>query len=157
MRNFVNTQNTNLERDAEGHRTGFKIYIKVRKPMSVDGFSRWGTKQKVHVGKSKYIWKYYSSSRSLGYVQGIPIENCKTDKALITFLITFAGLGEGETYAIHGWRGKSKRYPIPLLTRALIVVTIQDVEKMAFKVTKTRMGRYWFRKTDDRRHMEREE
>lgn len=156
MRNFVNTQNKTLERDKDGHRTGFKIYIKVRKPMSKDGWDRWGIKQRIHIGKSKYVWKYYSSTRAMNMPNGVPIEFCKSEKSLAIWLITYMGLSEGETYAIHSWRGLSKKYPLPVLTKPLMIITILDVEKLAFKITKSgRYKRYWFTKTEDKTHMER--
>jgi hypothetical protein len=148
-RNFVNTQNTSLERDADGHRTGFKIYIKVRKPMSADGFRRYGAKARVNIGKSRFVWKYYSSSRAMNMPNGIPIAVCKTNKLLGEYLITFFGLSEGETYGLYGWKGYTKKKPLPVLTKCLAQITIMDVEKMAFKFTKAgRLERYYWRKTD---------
>jgi hypothetical protein len=146
-RTFVNGTNPNLERDAEGHRTGFKVYIKVRRPMSDDAFRRWGIKQRVHVGKSRYVWKYYTSTHALGYEQGVPIEFCKNNKSFGEWLINYAYLSEGETYAIYSWRGYSKKKPLPVLTKALAIIEVQNVEKLAFKFSKFgKMSRYWFRR-----------
>ena len=153
MRNFVNTQNKNLARDSKGQRTGFKVYIKVRKPMSDEGFKRLGVKLRVNFGKHKLIWKYYTCSRHLGYPDGIPapLINCSTNKALGTWLITYGGLSNGEVYAIHSWRGKSMKHKIPVLTKALAIIEVQDVEKMAFKFSKDgRLKRFWFRKQEDK-------
>ena len=154
QRNFTPRENDGLERDIEGHRTGFKIYIKVRRPMSIDGFNRWGTKQKVHIGKSRFTWKYYSSSRALGYPNGVPIEAVKTNKAFGEWLINFAYLTEGEIYAIYSWRGMSKKKPIPVLTKPLMTIEVLNIEKLAFKISKDgRMSRYWFRIKDKPRGM----
>lgn len=135
-----------LERDADGHRTGFKIYIKVRRPMSADGWSRWGLRQRPHIGKSRYIWKYYTSTKALGYSNGVPVSECKTNKALGEWLINYAYLSEGEIYAIHGWR-EAKTKTHTALTKPLAIIEVQNIEKMAFKFSKFgRLSRYSFRK-----------
>lgn len=147
MRKF-NKPRQGLERDNKGHRTGFKIYIKVRKPMSPESFLRWGIKQRSHIGKSKWIWKHYSSSTELGYKNGLDIEIMKTNKALGEWLITYAGLAEGEQYAIHGWTaGKTKTHV--KLTKPLAIIEIQSIEKMSFKFTNYgRLNRYWYRREE---------
>jgi hypothetical protein len=153
-RTFVNGTNPSLERDAEGHRTGFKVYIKVRRPMSQEGWNRWGAKQKIHIGKSRYIWKYYSSTHALGFPNGIPVSECKTNKSLGEWLINYAYLSEGETYAIYGWRARSKKHPLPVLTKPLAIIEVQNIEKMVFKFSKFgRLSRYHFRQTD-KKHRE---
>ncbi len=148
-RTFVNGVSPTASRDPQGNRTGFKVYIKVRRPMSVDGWSRWGIKQRVHVGKSKYVWKYYTSTRALGYPDGIPDPktNCGTNKALGEWLINYAYLSEGETYAIYSWKGYTKKKPLPVMTKPLAVIEVQNIEKLAFKFSKYgRLSRYWFRR-----------
>lgn len=150
-RNFTPRENDGLERDKDGHRTGFKIYIKVRRPMSKDGFDRWGSRQKVFIGKSRFIWKYYSSTRALGYPNGIPepMITCATNKALGEWLINYAYLSEGETYAIYSWRGYTKKNPTPVLTKPLAIIEVMSIEKLAFKFTKFgRLSRYYFRKQE---------
>ena len=133
------------ERDTNGHRTGFKIYIKVRRPMSIDGFARWGAKQKVHIGKSKYIWKYYTDTTSLGYPNGIPISECKNNDLLGKWLINFAYLSEGETYAIHSWRNAKTKTHVAL-TKPLAIIEVMNIEKTAFKFRNYgRLSRYHFR------------
>jgi hypothetical protein len=146
-----NRPRTGLERDADGHRTGFKLYIKVRKPMSDDGFRRYGAKARVNIAKSKYIWKYYTSTRAMGLINGVDIEIMKTNKSLGEYLITFAGLSEGEMYGLYGWTaGKTKTFV--KLTKPLAIIEIQNVEKMAFKFTKYgRLNRYFFRQKKDNR------
>lgn len=147
MRTF-NKPREGLERDAKGHRTGFKLYIKVRKPMNPESFNRWGAKQRVHIGKSKFVWKHYSSSTALGYPNGVDLEVMKTNKALGEWLITYAGIEENTPYAIYGWTaGKTKTHV--KLTKPLAIIEVTSIEKMAFKVTHYgRLGRYHFRKEE---------
>jgi hypothetical protein len=83
-----------------------------------------------------------------GLNNGIPIQFCKTNKALVEYLITYMGLSEGEVYAVHSWR-EAKTKTHTALTKPLMIIEVLNVEKMAFKVSKDgRMNRYWFRKTD---------
>lgn len=145
---IFNRPREGLERDSDGHRTGFKLYIKVRSRISYDGWRRLGTRLKINFSKSPYRWKYYTSTRAMGLVNGVDIEVMKTNKALGTWLITFAGLSENEIYGIYGFTaGKTKTHV--KFTKCLALIEVQSVEKMSFRFTKaSRLEHYWFRKEE---------
>lgn len=159
-RNFIQKRE-GLNRDADGHRTGFKFMLKRYRPMSKDGFDRWSAPLKVHIGKHQTVQKFYTCNRDLGYDDGVPepLINCKTNDAFGKWLITYAGCGEGEKYGLYSWRGKSSKKNAPaVLTKQLATIEILSVDKMVTRFTKFgRLSRYWFRRSEDKnKHKERE-
>ena len=135
-----------LERDEHGKRTGFKVYIKVRRRMSRDGFDRWGIYQKLHISKSPYIWRYYASSRACGDLNGIPIEIMGDDYKLKRYLIDHFLLETNVLYAIHGWGHRKTPWHVGL-TKKLFTIVVLNPETYACKFkTYARFERYWFRR-----------
>ena len=141
-----------LERDADGHRTGFKVYIKILRPMYPESFKRWGLKQRVHIAKHKTIWDYYSTSKAIGEPNGIPIAAMANNKTMGEYIITHYYLASGETYQVYGWTNKKTKTKVGF-TKALFNITVHDADKLRFDVTKDgRLSRYFFRHEPKKRH-----
>jgi len=150
MRNF-SPKDMTAERDKDGHRTGMKILIRVRQPMSPSGWKRWGIKQRAHIARSKFVWHYYSSSRAIGLKNGVPVEVFKDNKTLATYLIDRFLLQEGMTYAIQGFTVGSSKTGIKF-TKTLFMITVHDADTYKADIYKDgRLNRYFFRKPDSKR------
>ena len=145
----------NLNRDRFGYRTGLKILIRQKSPMSADGFLRWGVKQRVHIGKSKFVWKYYSSSRAMNMLDGIPVQYLKTDREFGIFLINYFYLGAGQTYTIQGWTHRRTSFGRGGrgvgFTKKIFEIQVYNPEKYAFKILSSTLNRYWFRTQENER------
>ncbi len=135
-----------LQRDLANHRTGFHIYIKVRKPMSQEGYKRWGNKQKIHIAKSRWVYPYYSCTRASNLPNGVPIDIMATDKTFAEFCIRHFLFDDNKTYYILGWTG-GKTKTFVKLTKKLCKITVHDAENLKYEITDTgRLNRYWFRR-----------
>ena len=122
--------------------------------MSKDGFDRWGHLQKIHISKSRWVWKYYDSSR-FQFPDGIPLEFLKTDREFGIFLINNYLLGTGETFSIQGWTHRKTRFGRGGrgvgFTKKIFEIEVHDVEKYAFTVKLSKLNNYWFRKQENKR------
>lgn len=136
---------TGLQRDVDGHRTGFKLLVRERIPMSNEAYLRWGHKQRRHISKSKYVWRVCSSTKNKGMPNGIPIEYMRNNKVMVEFLINNWFLYEG-IFAIQGWtNGKTRTHT--KFTPHLAVIQVYSMDRMKYRVMKAgRLDRYWFRK-----------
>jgi len=154
MYKSLNRPREGLERDAAGHRTGFKLMLKMRRAMRPEAFSRWGIRQRQHISKHKYVWVYYASTRAIGMPNGVPIEIMANNRRMGEFLVNTFLLQNNETYAIHGWTNGKTRFHCKL-TRCLAIIDVLDVEGMKFNVRNDgRLGRYAFRTTKKRERRE---
>lgn len=134
-----------LSRDADGRRTGFKVLLRIRLPMSEDGFRRWGLRQRTFISRYRYVWRLYGSSAGFRLPDGIPITYMRNNQVLGEWLINNFFLQSGETYSLHGWTG-AKTPTHCKLTKALAFIEIQDAENLKFVIKKDgRLNRYWFR------------
>jgi hypothetical protein len=147
----LNSPAEGLERDAQGHRTGFKCMIKLRKRMSQEGFDRYDTRSKLKI--RPVVWVYYSSSRAIGLVNGIPLPIMKDDKTMGNWMINNFLMANGETFAIHGYTAGKTKTKVKL-TKALALIEVYDVDQGKFAVKKQgRLNRYWFRLSKKKERM----
>lgn len=142
------------ERDEHGDRTGFKVYIKIRRPMQPLSWKRWSRHLRQYIAKHKYVWVFYSSSRSIGLPNGVPVEVMKDNDTMARYFINTFILQDGETFAIHGWcAGRTKTRT--QLTPALALITVHDAENMKYTVSNYwRLSRYGFRKNTQKEKRE---
>lgn len=144
------------QRDEKGRLTAIKINIRVRKPMSEDGFKRWGIEQRMYIAKSRLVWKHFASSKDLAKIfppEGrVPVTYLMTDKALGNFLIDFFQVGDGETYALQQWsHGKTKTHI--KWSKHLAEIRIINAERRQFEVSKSgALNTRWFRREGKERH-----
>jgi hypothetical protein len=149
VRNF-SPKDATAQRDADGHRTGLKILIRARVPMQPSSWKRWGIKQRVHISKSKFVYRYYSSSRAVGLKDGVPVEMFKDNKTLAAYLIDRFLLQDGMTYAIQGFTVGSSKTGIKF-TRTLFMITVHSADGYKADIYKDgRLNRYFFRKEKKR-------
>jgi len=141
----LNTPAEGLERDEQGHRTGFKLLIRVRRPMSDTGYLRWGRIARRSISKSKWVWQYYASTKAMGLPNGVPIQLLSDDKTMAEYLIPTFLLTEGYTYSLQGWTPAKTKTHVKV-TKTLALITVHDAENLKYTVTNTaRLNRYWFR------------
>lgn len=144
----------NLKRDKDGHRVGLKILIRRKVPMSKDGWNRWGRLQKIHIYKSKFVWKYYGCSRKY-YPDGVPLEYLKTDSAFAVFLINNFLLENDSYFAVHGWAHKRTKFRRSRrgvgFTKKIFEIHVYDAELLKFKIVSSKLNRYWFRREEKQR------
>lgn len=134
-----------LERDHLGYRTGFKIYIKVKKRMARESFLRWGHRQRQYIFKHPYVWTYYGSSRAIGLPNGIPVSVMANNRLMGEYLVNNFLLQDGEVYALHGWTNGKTKYHCKL-TKILAIIEVHNAEKNSFTVKNDgRLARYFFR------------
>lgn len=152
MRRF-SQKNPNDERDAEGHRLGFRFILFVRQPMSAEAYLRWGKKSRVAISKSKWVWRPYASTRSMGMPGGAPPEMFKDDNTMGNYLLSRFFLSDGETYGLRSWvQGRTKTHV--KLTRTLALIQVHNSEKGSFTISRSgRLSRYWFRKTTSKKEV----
>jgi len=132
-----------LERDANGHRTGFKCQIKVRKPMSKEGFKKFHPNYRLKVRRT--TWSYYSSSKAIGLDNGLPIPIMANNKVMAEWMINNFILASGEVYSVHGYTA-GKTATGSKLTRSLAIIEVHDTDTLKYTVKNFgRMNRYWFR------------
>jgi hypothetical protein len=138
--------NPNLKRGDDGRRLAVKFQIKVRQPMSQEGWNRWGAMQKKHISKSKFIFKVWHSTKQVGLSDGILIQYLVDNRTMGRYLIDLFYLADNETYWFHGFSlGRTKTRV--KLTKCLFKITIHDADHYKFTITDDwRFNRMWFRK-----------
>lgn len=137
--------------DDKGRKTRIKILIRKKYPMSKAGYDKWGHMQKIHISKSKFVWKPYVSSKDYFYKcfppdGAIPIDYFVTDKALGDFILDFVTVSDGDLLGLQGFCHGKTRTGIKF-TKHLATINIISVENRKFEIQKTQgLSRYWFRR-----------
>ena len=154
MERKFNRPATGLNRDKDGHRTGMKFQVKMKVPMSQEGYNRWGHKQKKHISKHRYVYKTFHSTKQAGLPDGIPIQYLTDDRTMGKYLIDLFYLQNGETYSFHGYTcGKTRSHV--KLTKTLFELEVHNADEYKFTIKNAwRFNRYWFKK--GKKHTRRE-
>lgn len=146
--------NPNLKRGEDGRRVSIKFQVKIRQPMSQEGWNRWGAMQKKHISKSKFVFKTWHSTKQVGLPDGIPIQYLVDNKTMGRYLIDLFYLADNETYWFHGFSLGRTRTRIKL-SKVLFKIKILDANNYKYEITEDwRLNRMWFRKNTKRHNRE---
>jgi hypothetical protein len=155
MRKF-NRPREGLERDKDGHRTGFKLMVRIKKNMSLEGWNRFSAFSKRAIAKHRFVYVTFHSTKQAGIPNGVPINIMADEKIMARYLIDLFYLMDGETYSFHSWTaGKTKTHC--KLTHKLFDLEVISADNYKYRITNDfRIKRYWFRK-NTKKHTRREE
>lgn len=138
--------NPNLKRGSDGRRVAMKFQVKIKKPMSQEGWNRWSNFAKRNIAKSRWVFCTWHSTKQAGLPDGIPIENLIDNRTMGRYLIDLFYLADNETYYFHGFSlGRTKTRV--KLSKCLFKITVHNSDQYKFTITDDwRFNRMWFRK-----------
>ena len=135
-----------LERDKDGHRTGLKLQVKVKRRMSDEGFRRWSSYSKKQIAKHRFVHVVFHSTKQAGLPNGVPINIMSDPQLMGRYLIDLFYLADGETYSFHSWTAGRTRTHVKL-TKRLFDLEVHNADQHKFTISNDwRLRRYWFRK-----------
>lgn len=128
-----------------------KLCIFKKEPMSEDGYKRWGYKQRTHISKSKWVRKFFESTKDK-FPDGVPLVYLQTDSALANWLIDNFIVSENVEYQIVGFsHGKTKTHV--KFSKVLARIVVHNIELHKFTVWDSgNFNRYGFRRDLKKTH-----
>lgn len=142
--------------ELKGHRNSIKVLILYRTPMSDAGFANWDRHSKIHINKSRFVFKYFSSSKDMKHIfpetQGrVPVEHLANQQAIADWFLDSFPVTEKVVYYVYGWTHRKSSYEVPGtgkrvgISGCLCRIQVLNAEKRIVKVFGTRrLGSYWF-------------